>query len=319
MKTGSRCNRASFAVAVLAVAGCAQLDQPTGTIERNYYADGPWPVTVQLAAPCCAANGFATDLYYPTNLGAIKHPVVTWGNGTGGNSTGAAYFLRHLASWGFVVVASQDGYERDGASILAAAHKMVDENSNPASIFFNKLDINHIGAVGHSQGAGGAVRAMIVSTGIAAYPPIVTVIPIELPGQRFCFCPPQDILDTAAVTTGSIFFVDGSADIPVSPPRQAPGTPGEQSIQAFYDAVPASVVKAKATLLLANHNDIGGQPKCLPGAWFCDIGVFGYLGYPTAWLAYQLGLDPSAKAAFVSGTGEMFMQSHWLYVQSNVH
>ena len=320
MKTGSHCNYGSFAVAVLMLAACAHIDDPTGRIERDYYADGPWHVTVQLAAPCCAANGFATDLYYPTNLGAggFKHPIVTWGNGTGGNSAGAAYFLRHLASWGFVVVASQDGYERDGASILAAAHKMVDENSEPASIFFNKLDINHIGAVGHSQGAGGAVRAMIVSTGIAAYPPIITVIPIELPGQRFCFCAPQDLLYTSAVTQGSIFFVDGSADIPVSPPTQPQGTTGEQSNQAFYDAVPSTVVKAKATLRAANHNDIGGQPKCLPGAWFCDIGVFGYLGYPTAWLAYQLGVDPSAKAAFVSGTGEMFMQSHWLYVQSNV-
>jgi len=168
---------------------------------------------------------------------------------------------------------------------------------------------------------------MIASTGTPPYPPIVTAIPIELPGQRFCFCPPSDILDTAAVTHGSIFFVDGSADVPVSPPTQPPQTTGEQSIEAFYDAVPTvdaqghpnGVVKLKGTLLAANHNDIGGQPTCLPGMPFCDIGIFGYLGYPTAWLAYQLGADRSAKSAFISGSGEMFLQqNHWLYVQSNV-
>jgi hypothetical protein len=329
MKSSSRRRWAAVSAAIVALAGCAHIDDPTGAIERKYFADGPWPVTMQLAAPCCAANGFPSDLYYPTNLGAngFKHPIVTWGNGTGGTSTGAAYFLRHLASWGFVVIASQDKYERNGASILAAAHKMVDENSNPSSPFFNKLDTGHIGAVGHSQGASGAVRAMIDSTGTPPYPPIITVIPVELPGQRFCFCPLSEILDTAAVTHGSIFFVDGSADIPVSPPTQPPHMPGEQSIEAFYDAVPTvdaqgnpnGVVKLKGTLLAANHNDIGGQPKCVPGTPFCDVGVFGYLGYPTAWLAYQLGVDPSAKAAFVSGSGEMFLQqTHWLYVQSNV-
>ena len=329
MKRSSRWNSASFPVAIFALAGCAHIDDPTGAIERKYFAGGPWQVTVQIAAACCAANGFASDLYYPMNLGAnnFKHPVVTWGNGTGGTSTGCDYFLRHLASWGFVVIASQDGYERNGASILAAAHKMVDQNSNPGSPFSNKLDIYHIGAVGHSQGAGGVVRAMIDSTTTPPYPRIITAVPVELPGQRFCFCPPGDVLDTAAVTHGSVFFVDGSADIPVSPPTQSPQTAGEQSIEAFYDAVPTvdatgqpnGVVKLKGTLLFANHNDIGGQPQCLPGTPFCDIGVFGYLGYPTAWLAYQLGVDPSAQAAFVSGSGEMFQQwSHWLYVQSNV-
>jgi hypothetical protein len=321
VKSRSRCNSACLLVAVLALAACSHIDDPTGVIERKYFADGPLQITEQIPAPCCPANGFASDLYYPTNLGAnnSKLPIITWGNGTGGTSTGARYFLRHLASWGFVVIASRDGYERNGASILAAAHRMVDENANLASPFYNKLDTAHIGAVGHSQGASGVVRAMIDSYTTPTYPPIVTAIPIELPGQRFCFCPPADVLDTASVTHGSIFFVDGSADVPVSPPKQPPHTAGEQSIEAFYDAVPNGVPKLKGTLLAANHNDIGGQPDCLPGAPFCDVGVFGYLGYPTAWLAYQLGVDPSAKAAFVSGSGEMFHQGgHWLYVQSNV-
>jgi hypothetical protein len=129
------------------------------------------------------------------------------------------------------------------------------------------------------------------------------------------------------IVSGSLFLLRRRRRCRNPPPTQSSQTRGEQSIEAFYDAVPTvdatgqpnGVLKLKGTLRFANHNDIGGQPKCVPGTPFCDIGVFGYLGYPTAWLAYQLGLDPSAKAAFVSGSGEMFQQrSHWQHVQSNV-
>src|SRR5580704_6935364 len=63
-----------------------------------------------------------------------------------------------------------------------------------------------------------------------------------------------------------------------------------------------------------------GRPGCDTAAAVpCLIGVYGYLGYPTAWMADRLGLDPTAHTAFVSGTGEIFSQtSHWEFVQSNI-
>jgi hypothetical protein len=247
----------------------------------------------------------------------VPHPIITWGNGTGGVSSGAAYFLRHLASWGFVIVATRDRFTGDGETIWDAASFMMNANSDPSSIFFNKLDTSRVGAVGASQGAGGAVRATIASNG-----KISTVIPIELPGQQFCFCAPNQVLDTANLTQGSVFFVDGSNDIPVSPPvqLQPPQLVGEQSLAAFYAAVPNGVPKLTATLIGPSHNDISGQPGCdTAAAPPCVVGVTGYLGYPTAWMADRLGLDPSAHAAFVTGTGEIFSQtSHWAFVQSNI-
>jgi hypothetical protein len=36
-------------------------------------------------------------------------------------------------------------------------------------------------------------------------------------------------------------------------------------------------------------------------------------------MADRLGLDPTAHAAFVSGSGEIFSQtSHWEFIQSNI-
>ena len=118
---------------------------------------------------------------------------------------------------------------------------------------------------------------------------------------------------------GSVFFIDGSLDIPISPPTQPPGTTGEQSIEAFYNDTPNTVPKVKGTLLGPSHNDVTGQPDCKTAVQPCVNGVYGYLGYPTAWMMYQLQNDNYAHGAFVSGSGEMFSQPlNWELVASNI-
>ena len=225
------------------------------------------------------------DLYYPTNLGAggFSHPIITWGNGTNGSAAAVDYLLRHFASWGFVIVATEDKNTGAGQTILDAANYMVGQNGNSASIFYHKLNVSQIGAVGHSQGAGGVINAAIKSGGL-----IKTVIPLELPAQGWCILNLPTCADSKNLTSGSVFFVDGSADTLISPPTQPPGTLGEQSIAAYYNAVPAGVGKVKGTLIGPNHNDVTGQPDCKKAAFPCVNGVYGYLGYPTAWLMYQL-------------------------------
>jgi hypothetical protein len=84
---------------------------------------------------------------------------------------------------------------------------------------------------------------------------------------------------------------------------------GEQSIEAFYNAVPSGVGKVKGTLIGPSHNDVTGQPDCKTAVQPCVNGVYGYLGYPTAWMMLQLQNDNYAHGAFVSGTGEMFSQA----------
>src|SRR5262249_2555077 len=54
---------------------------PAGEIEKKYYADGPWAVTVEIGADCCDSKGNSYDYYSPTNLGAngFHPPIITWG------------------------------------------------------------------------------------------------------------------------------------------------------------------------------------------------------------------------------------------------
>ena len=106
---------------------------PTGPTELKYYADGRWAATARLAGACCDSLGNKFDLYYPTNLGAggFKHPILTWGNGTKAKPGQYDYLLKHLASWGFVIVATEDQNTGPGQTILDAAKYMIGENSNP--------------------------------------------------------------------------------------------------------------------------------------------------------------------------------------------
>ena len=287
---------------------------PTGTIEMKYYAPGSWAVTEEAGGPCCDSLGNKYDLYYPTPLGAggFKHPILTWGNGSLEKPSQVAYLLKHMASWGFVVIATEDPMTGPGQSILDAAKFLVSANSDSKSIFFGKLDVSRVGALGHSQGAGGAINALIKSGGL-----IKTVILIELPAQ--ISCGPTPCPDTSSLTTGSVFFIDGSSDIPNSPPTQLPGTTGEQSIEAYYDAVPRGVARVKGTLIGPGPNDITGQPDCRGALRGCNNGVYGYLGYATARMMYQLQNDNYARGAFVNGAGEMFSQvENWEFVASNI-
>jgi len=288
---------------------------PTKPIELKYYGAGTWAVSKGHA--CCDSLNHTFDLYYPTNLGAngFHHPILTWGNGSNAVPSQYDYLLTHMASWGFVVIATEDKTTGNGQTILDGANYLVGQNNGPPSnnIFYQKLDVHRIGAFGHSQGSQGAINALIKSAGL-----IKTVIPIELPATIWCSLGPS-CADTSQLTSGSVFFIDGSTDIPISPPTQDPNIQGQQSIQAFYNAVPNATLKVRGTLMGPNHNDVQGQPDCLHASFPCVNGVYGYLGYPTAWFMFQLQGDAYAHGAFVNGTGEMFSETtNWEYVGSNI-
>lgn len=272
--------------------------EPAGPIEERYFEDGPWAVTVEPGFACCDSKGNSFDVYRPRDLGVaeMRHPIIT------AAFTGD-YLNRHLASWGFVVVLTTDPAPGAGDTILDAAEFMVAENANPSSIFFDQLAADRVGTIGHSQGASGAVNAMGTSNGL-----IETAVLSHIPDNGCFTCPPptptgESGLDT--VTGGSVFFVTGSNDPPVS------SVPGNTW---WYEELPASIPKMRARLLGTWHNDISGNPGCLdPGAGVpCFNGVYGYLGYPTAWMMDRLQDDPFARGAFISdGSGEIFRNEHW--------
>ncbi|HXU02343.1 MAG TPA: hypothetical protein VN903_15360, partial [Polyangia bacterium] len=95
-------------------------------------------------------------MFRPMDLkqGGLCHPVITWGNGTGSTPNLYGVLLRHLASHGFVVIASNSTNvaQGDPPPMVAGVTWVLDQNADPSSVLYQRIDTTHIGATGHSQG-----------------------------------------------------------------------------------------------------------------------------------------------------------------------
>jgi pimeloyl-ACP methyl ester carboxylesterase len=262
----------------IGMAGHARVATAANTIESTYAATGSYSVST--ANVTDASGTVIYNLYYPTNLGTGGlHPIITWGNGTNALPSNYWGLLNHLASWGFVVVASTDLTTGTGAEILAAANYMIQQNSASGSIFYQKLDTAHVGAIGHSQGAGGVVNATNNSNGL-----IKTTIPIALPNQIWVSAGDEYYVQSLAVP---VLFLGGSKDVIIASPATLTG---------YYSQVPGAA--AVAVLKGADHNTIQNTGG-------------GFLGYITAWMMYALRNDTIARGAFVASPPEINTNTLW--------
>lgn len=281
--TGSWCDAAAIVwmagASMVGIVGVACPLWAANAIETVYKTAGSFAVSTATATDPSGALTY--NLYYPTQLGAggMRHPIVTWGNGT--NATPGNYYglLNHLASWGFVVVAVNDPTTGTGAEMLGAAQYMVQRDSDSSSVFYQKLDTTHIGAIGHSQGAGGAVNAANHSNGL-----IKTAVPIALPNQIWVSSGDEYYVDQLTVP---VLFLGSANDIIIASPATLTG---------YYNQVPGAA--AVAVLKSAGHNTIQNTGG-------------GFLGYINAWLMYVLRNDPTARGAFVGTPAEINTNSSW--------
>ena len=275
--------------------------------EEEYAAPGHWGVTVSRTAGACDRDNALCTIYSPSPLGRdtrtgdpVRHPVIVWANGTGQATEKYDYFLRHLASWGFLVISSDDTGTGDGATATDAANYVVDRAKDPASPWHTTLDAARVGVTGHSQG-GGAVMGLFARQ-TAPFSAYVAVHPS--PGF-FCyvFCDYQEG-DLANGTKGAILYL------------QSAGDGGAGDTENYYNQTPDSATKAFGVLSHAKHDDVMGSPQCKGN---CITGVYGYLGYSTAWFAWHLKGDSTLRSVFTEDSGE-FLESDpdWKLNRTNI-
>jgi hypothetical protein len=134
-------------------------------------------------------------VFRPTELapGGLLNPVVSWGNG--GGTTPAFYpLLPHLASHGFVVVASNNTTVT-GPEVKAGLDWVFAQNQDAQSPFHGKLDVEKVAGAGYSFG-GLATLAnsddprydtiIIVSGGSMAGNRAANVAKVRTPAAYFC-------------------------------------------------------------------------------------------------------------------------------------
>lgn len=307
----------------LAVAAQLDANVASGSIERRYKEKGPSATLRNTSSKACDSKGNPCDIWYPADIGkGEQRAALLWANGTFDGAVGPEiydYLLSHLASWGFVVIATRDGKTGYGDTVLDTLAFLRKEAEDRNSPLYRRIDFDRVGVAGHSQGATGAINAMLKSKG-----KVRTSVAFQLPRQLWCS--PADLCvltpDLQAATSGSIFYVGGTFDFLISPDKQLGGNM-LNSLTAYYDATPSRLLKAKGLVKLANHNDILGKPDCgtaeVGGSPLtCTLGVYGYLGLPTAWLAWQLQGAKDAGRAFRKGKGEFFSANAWSGQVSNI-
>ena len=129
----------------------------------NYSAPGPYVVAtmdIDLGTVEAGQTTGAFRIFYPSPLESeCLHPIVAWGNGTAVNDYTTYEFLNsNAASWGMVVIASEDPNTGSGNFHKAGLDYLLAQNNDPSSMFYQKLS-TRAGVSGHSQGGMGANMA----------------------------------------------------------------------------------------------------------------------------------------------------------------
>ncbi|MDQ0088877.1 alpha-beta hydrolase superfamily lysophospholipase [Paenibacillus anaericanus] len=88
---------------------------------------------------------------------------------------------------------------------------MRNENQLANSLFYQKIQMEHIGVAGHSQGSTGVIN---VHTNYISGSLTKTVVSIALPDLKYC--DPEDVYDTARITV-PFLIMGGTRDFLISP------------------------------------------------------------------------------------------------------
>lgn len=131
------------------------------------------PLAGALPDPIYGENRQRFNVYRPSNLGQSGHchPILIWANGyrdnpeqnppdcvvdSNANRWCGQYLplLNHLASHGFVVVASLSTATAEGDPLptIAGLDWILEQSADPSSSYYQRLDTSNIGQLGHSYG-----------------------------------------------------------------------------------------------------------------------------------------------------------------------
>ena len=120
-------------------------------VEQKYHENGPYQVTVHSIDDI--------HVFVPDSAHKAPLPTVVMVNGTGLKALHYHPVFEHLASWGFIVIGNDDSNAWNGLSALDSLDKALCQNSTEGGPLYQRIDLDRIGVVGHSQGAMGAINA----------------------------------------------------------------------------------------------------------------------------------------------------------------
>ena len=253
-----------------------------GALEAKYLAMGPNEVKqVKAEAPEDWKEFVA---YYPAQLedSGDQWPAVVFVNGTGVYAAKYPALFRHLASWGFIVLGNEDPGTFSGDSTDATLAWLLEQNGDPDSVFYQKVDTAHMGLSGHSQGGVGVFNAISEQPNGGLYTCAVSLSPTQedlAAALNIPYDPSKTVIPTLVLA--------GTSNDVITP----------EGMEKLYGKL--------------------GGPKAMALRTDTDHGSMLYSGdgYVTAWLMYWLRGDEEAGKAFWGEAPELAGNPNWRGVQ----
>lgn len=253
-----------------------------GPIEAKYMATGSHEVSTYEEPVLQGFSKYTID--YPTELETTdeKYPVIVVCNGSGTPISKYLSVPEHFASWGFIVIGTEEEYDWSGFSAeMCIRHlqklndsESIGENKN---IFYQKVDFDNVGIVGHSQGGVGVLNAITAQKHADIYKTAVSLSPTN---KELAHNLEWDY-DAALVDTPILLIAGagGEDDWVIT---------GEQ-LQSIYSDIDRNKVmlRRKDT----PHNET----------------LYAANGYVTAWFIWHLQDDDEAAKAFAGDNAEIYM------------
>lgn len=257
-----------------------QTVQTGGEIEARYMANGSCEVSMREDAVLQEFGKYI--VYYPSDLETSdeKYPVIVLCNGSGTPVSKYPAVPKHYASWGFIVVGTEENYSWNafGAEMCLRYLERWNDNEkieDTISPFYQKVDFERIGIVGHSQGGVGVINAVTSTEHKHSYKAGVSLSPTnkEL-AHNLLWDYDAALIDIPIMLVSG----EGGGDDWV--------VTGEQ-LQAIYDDIASD--KLMARRLNTAHNEV----------------LYSADGYVMAWFMWLLQGDREAAKAFVGDVPEI--------------
>lgn len=281
-----------------------------GEIEMTYVALGDYEVSYkEFDADNDVIGKYA--VWYPDELEnkGDQYPVVIFANGTGSISSTYKPFLEHLSSWGFIAVGNDDKNTRSGDSLEETIKFLIEENDNKDSVFYQKIDLDHIGIAGHSQGGpavfnmvnnqehGYMVKALYAASATSSYHTQIYDDGWEYDISKI------NIPVFLSAGTGNWDAGSATSKEQVNDDKNgiAQGICPLWSLEENYNLLPSLTDKVIARKTNTDHGDSYKQ----------------FDGYMTAWFMYYLQDNKEAGEAF-SINGELATNDLYQDVQTNI-
>lgn len=252
-----------------------------GEIEKKYMANGNFAVSVYEEPVLQVFKKYI--IYYPSELETSdkQYPVLVICNGSGTPVSKYPAVPEHYASYGFIVIGTEEenAWNGFGAEMCVRHMQKLNDNAQIAegkeNIFYQKADLSRVGIVGHSQGGVGVLNAAAAQAHKDIYKAAVSLSPTN---KELAHNLEWDY-DAALVEVPALLIsgAGGGDDWVVT---------GEQ-LKSIYDDIADNkiMMRRKET----PHNEV----------------LYSANGYVTAWFMWHLQGDENAAKAFVGDDAEI--------------